>query len=318
MGSHLFQRVASFLQGNVKGNVKRQQMWFSSLSESGFIPTDRHRPLSCNRSNNVLISFREWLHSYLPKYFGIIVRFGICSHLFQRVASFLLMELNRILAGALYEMFSSLSESGFIPTCGVWSPLWVHVWSVLISFREWLHSYLLTRPPVQSQKRPVLISFREWLHSYSESYCTSGSQGHQVLISFREWLHSYMLDLFKACLQEAGSHLFQRVASFLPGLSFSWRRVYFHPVLISFREWLHSYCWRFIYQTVMFLIVLISFREWLHSYRSLQLSRPSLEDQVLISFREWLHSYEHFSNNTAVWLVGVLISFREWLHSYKL
>jgi len=66
-------------------------------------------------STCVLISFREWLHSYeyVPVVRAILQRY--CSHLFQRVASFLrakdllwlLLILNR---------FSSLSESGFIPT----------------------------------------------------------------------------------------------------------------------------------------------------------------------------------------------------------
>ncbi len=39
----------------------------------------------------------------------------VCSHLFQRVASFLLYDyMNK--KDLIQEMFSSLSESGFIPT----------------------------------------------------------------------------------------------------------------------------------------------------------------------------------------------------------
>ena len=63
MGSHLFQRVASFLHDNDK----------SVFHSSGI----------------VLISFREWLHSYF------------------------LNKLNKFFSR--YK-FSSLSESGFIPT----------------------------------------------------------------------------------------------------------------------------------------------------------------------------------------------------------
>jgi len=38
-GSHLFQRVASFLQVTKKNCTAIAQTMFSSLSESGFIPT---------------------------------------------------------------------------------------------------------------------------------------------------------------------------------------------------------------------------------------------------------------------------------------
>ena len=37
---------------------------FSSLSESGFIPTPGTKEIRNPVRNNVLISFREWLHSY--------------------------------------------------------------------------------------------------------------------------------------------------------------------------------------------------------------------------------------------------------------
>jgi len=62
---------------------------------------------------------------------------------------------------------------------------------VLISFREWLHSYIDTgRYPV-TVVTTVLISFREWLHSYQNELETKYGIRVRVLISFREWLHSY-------------------------------------------------------------------------------------------------------------------------------
>jgi len=63
---------------------------FSSLSESGFIPTFGERNQYKSHAVRVLISFREWLHSY---------RLGLFFS--DDTKSFL---------------FSSLSESGFIPT----------------------------------------------------------------------------------------------------------------------------------------------------------------------------------------------------------
>ena len=63
----------------------------------------------------VLISFREWLHSYQFRNNTCDWLIGRGSHLFQRVASFLLVTGN----AEPLEMnmrFSSLSESGFIPT----------------------------------------------------------------------------------------------------------------------------------------------------------------------------------------------------------
>jgi len=64
-------------------------------------------------------------------------------------------------------VFSSLSESGFIPTLSTDLVSFGTKWSVLISFREWLHSY--TRDVLEGYDTKfleVLISFREWLHSY--------------------------------------------------------------------------------------------------------------------------------------------------------
>ena len=62
---------------------------------------------------------------------------------------------------------------------------------VLISFREWLHSYIKDKEMLERFKAGVLISFREWLHSYPDGAATIREQ-------FRN-----------------SSHLFQRVASFL-------------------------------------------------------------------------------------------------------
>jgi len=92
------------------------------------------------RTAGVLISFREWLHSYEKRMENRFEILKIGSHLFQRVASFLRVSIDGTLMKIVY-MFSSLSESGFIPTIlnsqeRRWYPK-----AVLISFREWLHSY---------------------------------------------------------------------------------------------------------------------------------------------------------------------------------
>jgi len=64
---------------------------------------------------SVLISFREWLHSYLSFLLLINRIQKKCSHLFQRVASFLHFRQTWSRLGPSGR-FSSLSESGFIPT----------------------------------------------------------------------------------------------------------------------------------------------------------------------------------------------------------
>ena len=115
--SHLFQRVASFLLKDKQTLDLFKAGLFSSLSESGFIPTTSWTRCSCQRT----------CHR---------------SHLFQRVASFLLKTKRRLIYFETVS-FSSLSESGFIPTS------WGSGWDrnpelVLISFREWLHSYEAT------------------------------------------------------------------------------------------------------------------------------------------------------------------------------
>jgi len=63
--------------------------------------------------------------------------------------------------------FSSLSESGFIPTAYKVIRGGLRQIRVLISFREWLHSYYFYESNGRRDKDTrVLISFREWLHSY--------------------------------------------------------------------------------------------------------------------------------------------------------
>jgi len=165
MCSHLFQRVASFLP-NVLTKVPYLKVW------------------------DVLISFREWLHSYFEVNCMGLAVIIVGSHLFQRVASFLQG------TAEFKELFSNNT--------------------VLISFREWLHSYILKEYTVFEKCSVVLISFREWLHSYCRGGAVPHNVGRIVLISFREWLHSYTRQVKSLVdLDVLGSHLFQRVASFL-------------------------------------------------------------------------------------------------------
>jgi len=188
----------------------------------------------------VLISFREWLHSYcvapgdavrddkgsshlfqrvasfLPKN-NSTPKHGCCkgSHLFQRVASFLPLVTIRQ-TGPLVQSFSSLSESGFIPTFCYLCVLFCTSFNVLISFREWLHSYILINKaqrkwyPRSSHLFQRVASFLQVLESFKAGLLEAG-----VLISFREWLHSYRKVMEISTMINDRSHLFQRVASFL-------------------------------------------------------------------------------------------------------
>jgi len=81
--------MASFLPMTIKEEAMFLFAEFSSLSESGFIPTDSQQPGQKVVPEVVLISFREWLHSYLYKKNGFMCSAVKSSHLFQRVASFL-------------------------------------------------------------------------------------------------------------------------------------------------------------------------------------------------------------------------------------
>jgi len=119
----------------------REFLWeFSSLSESGFIPTWWIHIYWFRTNSEVLISFREWLHSYTRNKARLPAATGHCSHLFQRVASFLQSFL-WLLKERDLTLFSSLSESGFIPTKEAGLVVRSRRFIVLISFREWLHSY---------------------------------------------------------------------------------------------------------------------------------------------------------------------------------
>ena len=141
--------------------------------------------------NVVLISFREWLHSYKSYFSNWLMNWKQSSHLFQRVASFLQV----------------LRIQGWC-----WNGT-----SVLISFREWLHSYKFYGFKVDVGMAPVFSSLSEsgfipttWNVFWRRNQVLS------VLISFREWLHSYTyLTRLSHSWTDWGSHLFQRVASFL-------------------------------------------------------------------------------------------------------
>jgi len=82
--------VASFLLGFRVSTGNTPVIMFSSLSESGFIPTTKRRFVGFRAETGVLISFREWLHSYSKDLLTGLTTELESSHLFQRVASFLL------------------------------------------------------------------------------------------------------------------------------------------------------------------------------------------------------------------------------------
>ena len=110
--------------------------------------------------SGVLISFREWLHSYILKEYTVFEKCSVSSHLFQRVASFLLPN-KEILDRFIVALFSSLSESGFIPTrYPAECPVGYHFF-VLISFREWLHSYIYMVIEPNKVSKPMFSSLSE-------------------------------------------------------------------------------------------------------------------------------------------------------------
>jgi len=234
--------VASFLRQLASSLRKEAHEEFSSLSESGFIPTTLCPPLCFPLHKGVLISFREWLHSYEEMFvdnlmdlnssshlFQRVASFlhfnddvslckqDICSHLFQRVASFLpnknidIEELFKksshlfqrvasfLRLGMFFDdetksfLFSSLSESGFIPTGLYFSEETKEFLWVLISFREWLHSYT------------------HHSHSVRVTFTLPSSHLFQRVASFLHLIKEIVVSLMRL-----SSHLFQRVASFLP------------------------------------------------------------------------------------------------------
>jgi len=165
--SHLFQRVASFLpkflfefllvlnsqfsslseSGFIPTHplyivCNQTQTKFSSLSESGFIPTLDWRIARTSRDNVVLISFREWLHSYEMFMSCSVVNFSPVLISFREWLHSYNMNKGKIIS-LIQGTFSSLSESGFIPTYRRWDWAGLFGWNVLISFREWLHSYIV-------------------------------------------------------------------------------------------------------------------------------------------------------------------------------
>ena len=163
---------------------------FSSLSESGFIPT-----FSCTQHG---CGYKGW--------------------------------------------FSSLSESGFIPTGFRVDTGYSPVIIVLISFREWLHSYEVRSRRFYGFRLKVLISFREWLHSYVQRRGRPTQCGGIVLISFREWLHSYKLLMHSKKPLETRGFSSLSESGFIPTTTLLSQGVLWgFVVLISFREWLHSY-----------------------------------------------------------------------------
>ena len=206
--------MASFLQHGLGIEIGTQFDMFSSLSESGFIPTTSRNLAAIVRT----IAFSSLSESgFIPTDAGLQEksRRFLGSHLFQRVASFLLLilkflnKLNRFL-------FSSLSESGFIPTSLYFSQETKEfLWFSSLSESGFIPTYVR-----QLYGRAPEAMFS----SLSESgFIPTGSRvtvkwtkETGVLISFREWLHSYS-DSMRLTIENdlVGSHLFQRVASFL-------------------------------------------------------------------------------------------------------
>ena len=112
--SHLFQRVASFLQGSTLVTIPVTGSLFSSLSESGFIPTGKR----------------------MENRFEILTLFSSLSE-----SGFIPTHSGPSRGRFRQAWFSSLSESGFIPTFVMYNGQFLAIDLVLISFREWLHSY---------------------------------------------------------------------------------------------------------------------------------------------------------------------------------
>ena len=116
--SHLFQRVASFLPHDSDGVCGSVMCMFSSLSESGFIPTYVFERLGLVFDDNVRSHLFQRVASFLPRSCNQgTIQEQRSSHLFQRVASFLHVR-DVLEKEDVKFLFSSLSESGFIPTRG--------------------------------------------------------------------------------------------------------------------------------------------------------------------------------------------------------
>jgi len=139
-GSHLFQRVASFLLFVEVFNVVEFSEQFSSLSESGFIPT--RLGLTWTQAVEDSSHLFQRVASFLLLRTGSGTPRAVnSSHLFQRVASFLRV---------FVEVFNVVEFSGS------------HLFQRVASFLPWGALFFFTSIDVC-----VLISFREWLHSYN-------------------------------------------------------------------------------------------------------------------------------------------------------
>ena len=100
-------------------SVSLTRLGFSSLSESGFIPTCCGTKHWCCNKGLRFSSLSE--SGFIPTSTDSCawnINKIECSHLFQRVASFLLMS-KKFIINNIESQFSSLSESGFIPTSGI-------------------------------------------------------------------------------------------------------------------------------------------------------------------------------------------------------
>ena len=107
--------MASFLHIQWLTSHDWNQYLFSSLSESGFIPTLSIPSKDMLNALTVLISFREWLHSYsMKKFLEYTKTFAMFSSLSE--SGFIPTKDKETLDAFKKALFSSLSESGFIPT----------------------------------------------------------------------------------------------------------------------------------------------------------------------------------------------------------
>ena len=131
--------MASFLLSNALEALADLFQPFSSLSESGFIPT-KSTVLKGTSWTLVFSSLSEsgFIPTVREDFKGQHIT-AFSSHLFQRVASFLLITFNKgtklVLAGShLFQRVASFLQELF-------QQLVDELETVLISFREWLHSY---------------------------------------------------------------------------------------------------------------------------------------------------------------------------------
>jgi len=132
-----------------------------------------------------------------------------------------------VVVGAL---FSSLSESGFIPTAKRtrnqirYKSKGSHLFQRVASFLQKQSTPDSQTVQVCSHLFQRVASFLRIKLLLAAGLFSSSSHLFQRVASFLPREKTITKDDIKT-----SSHLFQRVASFLPGLSFSWRRVYFHP-----------------------------------------------------------------------------------------